>query len=31
MGKGGAAFSHSQRGAPFQFVQYMGPDAGALS
>ena len=31
MGKGGAAFSQPQSGAPFQFVQHMGPGAEALS
>ena len=25
MGRGGAAFSQPQRGAPFQFVQHIGP------
>ena len=31
MGKGGAAFSRPQWGAPFQFVQHMGLGAEALS
>ena len=31
MGKGGAAFSQPQRGAPVQFFQQMGPGAEALS
>ena len=30
MGKGGAAFTQLQRGAPFQSVQQMGPGSEAL-